>query len=196
MFKNLLRQLLMMLYLFFRWPFFLCAINGNKKYTLKENTLIISNHYSKFDPFFVQMMFFKKPIHFVTSIDMKQGLYTKFIGWLFNAIYLDFKNAYANVKDSIEHLKNGAIICIFPEGQINKSKYGIQDFKTAYLTMAKKAESTILPIYIYPRLKPFRKNHIFIGDEIKYDKLEIYRDKQEANEYIQSEILSYAPNAK
>lgn len=186
----------MMFYLLFKWPYFLCSVNGNKNYKLKENTLIIANHYSKFDPLFIQMMFFRRPIHFITSIDMKKGLYTKFVGWVFNAIYLDFKNAYANFKDSIDHLKQGAIICIFPEGQVNKTKYGIRDFKTAYLTMAKNAESTILPIYIYPQLKLFKKNHIFIGDEINYDKLEIYRDKQEANEYIQSEILSYAPSAK
>ena len=60
-----------------------------KKIILKPNTILISNHYSNFDPFFIQMRFLFKDIRFVTLRDVKKKLHLRFIAWLFNAVYVD-----------------------------------------------------------------------------------------------------------
>ena len=51
--KKILRILFIGLFLFFAWPFFLYRRYGNLAYRPSGNTIIVSNHYSTFDAFFI-----------------------------------------------------------------------------------------------------------------------------------------------
>jgi len=174
------------------WPFFLYRRVGNRNYKIRGNTIIIANHYSNFDPFFIQLLFINRTIHFVTISDAKRKLHSRFLSWLFDAVYLDdhWIN-YQFIKDSIKSLKEDHIMCIFPEGVINPRKYGFFDFKKTYLLLAEKAGSAILPLYIFPELRFFRKSSIYIGDPILLKDHE-FRTLDEANALIQSRIIDYS----
>lgn len=167
MMKTILRLLLTLIFLTFTFPFFIVVVLGQNKYKLKENTIIIANHYSNFDPFLIQLIFPFKKIRFVALKDTKRKIHLKFITWLFNAIYVDQESYdFSFIKSALKLLQKGEILCIFPEGVVNPSKFGFFDFKKSYLFLAKRANSTILPIYIYPRLNFFRKNILYVDSEI------------------------------
>jgi 1-acyl-sn-glycerol-3-phosphate acyltransferase len=186
--KKILRIFLMGLFLIPTFPFFFYKTYGNKKIILKPNTILISNHYSNFDPFFIQMRFLFKDIRFVTLRDVKKKLHLRFIAWLFNAVYVDPSRADVTFfKEAMSALKNGSILCIFPEGVVNPRKFGFFDFKMGYIKLAFKANSTIVPIYLYPALKAFKRSkiHILNAIEISCTTLE----PSDLNAKIQSDIM-------
>ena len=190
--KKILRVFIVGLFLLFTWPLFLYKVLGNKSYKLKENTIIIANHYSNYDPFFIYLYFFKYHINFVTIIDVKKKIFTRFITWLFDCLYVNYHGINLSFfKESIKILKNNGIICIFPEGEINPSKYGFFEFYESYLHIAKKANSSILPIYIYPELKFFKKSTLYIGENITVEELNKYDDYIKLNIHIQTLIFDY-----
>lgn len=176
------------LFLIPTFPFFFYKTYGNKKIILKPNTILISNHYSNFDPFFIQMRFLFKEIRFVTLRDVKKKLHLRIIAWLFNAIYVDpSRPDITFFKEAVRELKKGSIICIFPEGVVNPRKYGFFDFKMGYLSLAYKAGSNIVPIYLYPALKVFKRSkiHILAAIDINNQTLE----PSDLNAKIQSDIM-------
>ena len=193
MLKKILRVFLVGIYLFFAWPFFLYKVFGNRKYKLTGNTIIIANHYSNFDPFFIYLYYFKYHIRFVTIIDVKKKILPRFIAWLFDCFYVTYDGINLSfMKKAIKHLKNNGILCIFPEGEINPTKYGFFEFYESYIRLAKKCDSSILPLYIYPVLKPFKKSKLYIGDIILTDEINSYKDNISLNMHIQSLIMNYS----
>lgn len=191
--KKILRVFIVVLFLLFTWPFFLYKVYGNKSYKLKGNTIIISNHYSNFDPFFIYLYFFKHHINFVTIIEVKKNLLTRFVTWLFDCLYVNYNGSNLGFfKQAIKILKNDGIICIFPEGEINPTKYGFFEFYESYLHLAKKTNGSILPLYIYPELKFFKKSKIYIGENITIDEINSYKDYISINMHIQALIFDYS----
>ena len=71
--KKTLRALLSGLFLLLFWPFFLYKKYGNTDYKLTKRTIIIANHYSNFDAFFIYLIYGRnKKIHFVTIAETKK----------------------------------------------------------------------------------------------------------------------------
>jgi hypothetical protein len=87
-------------------------------------------------------------------------------------------------KEGLSLLKNNEILCIFPEGVINPRKYGFMLFKKSYLFFAMKTKSDILPIYIYPEIKPFKKSLIVIGELVTADEYLKKGDSESINGYF------------
>lgn len=80
------------------------------------------------------------------------------------------------IDTSIDALKNNEIICIFPEGTINRTKDTILPFKHGAVSIAKKTNKRIVPFIIIGKYKLFRKsikikflNPIFINDELNIE---------------------------
>lgn len=191
--KKLLRYILVGLFLVFAWPFFLYRKYGNKEYQLEGRTVIIANHYSDFDPFFIWMMYHKKKIWFVTISDTKKRCVTRFVTWLFDCLYIDYETKNMKFfRDGLKVLKEDGIICIFPEGVINPRKYGFLDFHGSFFFFAKKTRAKILPLYVYPELKPFKRSSVYVGDPILPEEYETYKDDDIAVIRIQSKIMDYS----
>ena len=166
--KKILRILIIIILYIFLWPFLLKTIKGNQKYQLKNKRIIIANHYSNWDAFLIKTLFIRKKIRFVTISTVKKNPMTHFLAWLFDSIYIDVESHYNlnYFKECIKELNNEGIICIFPEGIINTRGYGFFEFKTSYLLIAKKTEANILPIYLEPSKKAFKKSVMYIGEEL------------------------------
>jgi len=188
--KRIVRMLLMTLFLVPLFPFFLFRSHGNIKYRLSGRTIIICNHYSNFDPFFIQMKFFRTRIRFVALKIPKHKIHLRVITWLFDCIYVDpDKVDLAFYKSAIKSLNQNQVMCIFPEGVVNPRKYGFFDFKQSYLRLAKKTNSTVLPMYLYPVLKPFKRSKLYIGQVI--DIANDDRDYEVINYEVLSRLMDY-----
>jgi 1-acyl-sn-glycerol-3-phosphate acyltransferase len=176
------------------WPFFLYKRYGNIAYKLSGRTIIISDHYSNFDPFFIYWIYGRnKKIHFVTIVETKKKLWSKFITWLFDCLYIDGATVnMAFFKKAIQILNDDGIICIFPEGYVNHRKYGFLDFKASYVYLARKTQATILPLYIYPQISFFKKSLLYIGDPLETKDYAHLDDRDEASMHIQSRVMNYA----
>lgn len=194
MLKRIFRALCVGLFLVFAWPFFLYKRYGNLTYTPSGNTIIVSNHYSTFDAFFIYLMYGKrKRIRFVTIAEVKTKCLSRFVTWLFDCLYLDYsKTNYTFFKQCLEILRQDGVICIYPEGEINPLKFGFSEFKSSFILLARKTKASILPIFIYPEYTPFRRTKLYIGDVISAENYGMYADDIEAAIFVQSKIMDYS----
>lgn len=192
--KKILRLVLAYLFLLLFWPFFLYKKYGNKEYKLTGRTIIISNHYSNFDAFFIYLIYGRnRIIHFVTIAEVKKKLWSRFVTWLFDCVYIESDSAnMLFFKKCIRILNEDGVICIFPEGYVNHRKYGFLDFKASFVFFARKTQAVILPMYIYPRLSFLKKSLIYIGTPLITKDYSRFPDRDEASMYIQSRVMDYA----
>lgn len=191
--KRILRVIIVSIFLLFTWPYFLYKKYGNIIQKIEGRTVIISNHYSTFDPFFIYLLYFKKKITFATIIDAKKKLLSRFVTWLFDCVYINYEtNNIQFVKKCLKLLQADGILCIYPEGFINPRKFGFLEFYKSYLLLSEKTKSSILPIYIYPELRPFKRTKLYIGDIISYEEYMKYPDYEERNAYFQGLIMDYS----
>ena len=114
----------------------------------------------------------KKDLYFITNVGVKKNPFTRIFCYAFNCLYVDGDDPFKNLgvlKESISLLKKGKIIAIFPEGVIRPCKNGFLEFNRGFAFLAKKAKSTIYPIYLYPVVFPFKRSQIYIGDPILFE---------------------------
>lgn len=191
--KRFLRFILVALFLLFAWPFFLYRCYGNKKLRIRGKTVIISNHYSTFDGFFIYLKFGYAKIQFVTVADVKKKLLPRFVAWLFDCLYLDYGTPNLGFfKQCIKVLNDGGVICIFPEGVVNVAKYGFFDFKKSFVYLSRKTEADILPLYIYPEMRAFKVTKVFIGELYRTEDFENFDGLYDAATFFQCKIIEYS----
>lgn len=195
--KKILRNFLITLFLLILWPYFLYRKYGNNQLRISGNTIIISNHCSTFDAFFIYLIFGYRKIRFVTIKEVKNKALSRFIAWLFDCLYIDYKSTNLDFfKECIQILKDGGVICIFPEGVVNPLKNIFFDFKASFVYLARKTDALILPLYIYPALKPFKRSKIYIGELYNtYDYAE-YKSLYDAATFFQCKIIEYSADCK
>lgn len=190
--RNLLRQLFVCLFLFLFWPFFLIKKYGKKDVDFLNNSLIIANHYSNLDPFYIYLLVKnKKRIYFITNEGVKNNFFTRNFTKLFNCLYVSEDNNASNfvaLKKAIKVLKEGAVVVIFPEGFIRPVKNGFFDFNEGFVFLARKAKSNIYPLFIYPEPNIFKRTKVYINDCINIENL---KDKDDTfiAMYFQSIVI-------
>lgn len=175
--------------------FLLIKKYGNTKYKLENNTIIVANHYSDYDPFLIYLLYgFKHKLYFFTSERVKKNFWTRIFCSAFNCLYvsLDPTQNIKLLKDSIKILKEGGIIVIFPEGVINDRKNGFIMFHESFAFLAKRAGSKILPLYMYPYIRPFKRNIVYIGDVMDEEKIKSLDDVTTISMVAQSRIMDYS----
>lgn len=192
--KKLLRIFVVCLCLLFTWPFFLYKKYGNTKQALEGRTIIIANHYSSFDAFFVYLIFGRqKQIRFITITETKKKLWSRFVTWLFDCLYIDHNSPHITfIKQCLDVLNNDGVLCIFPEGYVNPRKFGFLDFRASYILLARKTRAKILPLYIYPTLNFLKYNYVYVGDVVTDDYYNQYPDRDVASTHIQSKVMDYS----
>ena len=105
-------------------------------------------------------------------------------------IPVDRKNKNPEAKnEAIENLKKGNIVCIFPEGTINKTKEDIMSFKYGASSIAYKAGVPIVPFAIVNKPKPFNyKTKIVIGKPF-YVESDDFKKETEKLEIIVRDLI-------
>lgn len=153
------------------WPFITMKFINPENIPQDRNYIIVANHVSNFDPLLLALKW-KKPVHFMA----KEELFKIFIvGWVLKMVkMIPVRRGEADrkaVKESLDYLKKGEILALFPEGTRNKKKEGLLPFHSGAAFFSKSSNLEVLPVAILGtdkmRLSFFNKVEFKIGKPIK-----------------------------
>ena len=147
-------------------------IIGKKNFPNKGSAVVVCNHYSNWDVEVVQISFARRMFYLMKKEMMKN----RFVGWLLKKYggYPIDRNApggdLAATKFAIGTLKQGKIMCLFPEGTRNKTDSDeLQALKSGSVLFAAKTNSPLVPMMLAKRPKPFHRNALIVGEPIKLE---------------------------
>ncbi|WP_203248853.1 lysophospholipid acyltransferase family protein [Sporosarcina beigongshangi] len=122
--------------------------------------LLISNHEGNFDiPVLINSI--PKPFGFISKVEVKKLPIIN--DWMdeMNCVFIDRsdrRGAMNVLKDSIQKLRDGHTIIIFPEGTRSKGA-GIQEFKSGFAKIAQDAGVPVVPIALHGTSAIMEKNN-------------------------------------
>lgn len=130
--------------------------------------MAIANHTNVRDAIALYIALWYRRVHVVA---MQEMFHTKWGNGFFRGalcIPVDRKNFNMQTFHSVsEVLEEGGVVGIFPEGQINSSGDApLQAFKSGAVLMAIKARVPIVPVYIAPFGKWYKRSVIVVGEPI------------------------------
>lgn len=113
-----------------------------------EGAVIVSNHRSSIDPFFVQVIA-RRDVHWMVA---KEYCESAAFGWFLRLVEVIPTNRggidTAATKLAIRHVQNGKVIGMFPEGRINMTDDILLPVRPGAAMIALKAGVPIVPCYI------------------------------------------------
>ncbi|MDR0446093.1 MAG: 1-acyl-sn-glycerol-3-phosphate acyltransferase [Oscillospiraceae bacterium] len=127
--------------------------------------IVAAEHSSNFDPFLIMYVFGREHhIHMLTKIE---AFRTPIIGSILRGvgmICVDRSiNDLAAIRKSLEYLKNGEKLGIFPEGRRIREGESAEA-KLGAVRLADRTNTPILPVYIPKNKRIFRRTPIVIGE--------------------------------
>lgn len=165
-------------------------ITGEENIILDDKCILAGNHTSNLDALLL-ISATKRTIRFLAKKELHKGI----IGKLFESagtipVDRSKKDSYAKEK-SIEALTNGELICIFPEGTINRTRDVIMPFKYGTVSFASKTKSKIVPFVIKGKYKLFRKSiKIKFLPEVKIETDDLEKENIKLMNIIKEELES------
>lgn len=163
---------------------------SRKTRRIKDRGLIVSKHYSFYDPPILDIHYMSRRVHVVIA----EELYTS-NPWFFNKMLCIEYRRVSSASDPkcfmaiINYLRANGVVAIYPEGHITKDGVGSLHNGAAYFAMM-----TNSPIYIYwmaKPYKPFTRNHVVIDEPIYPDQiLTLEEMKNKENVAKIQEVLS------
>lgn len=112
----------------------------------RGGVLLVSNHVSYLDSF-VLYAACPRPVRFVI---VSRYLRSKAISWflrLFGAIPITPGQSREAIRITAECLKNGDVVCIFPEGQLTRTGM-LNELKKGFELIARKADCPVQPVWM------------------------------------------------
>ena len=151
------------------------------------------NHMSNWDPVIVACET-KKPINFMAKKELFDVPVLKWLLKILGAFPIDRTgNDLVTLKMTINALKDGARICLFPQGTRCPDRHpSTTEVKGGTALLVKHSRATIVPIGIYTkdyRIKVFKKVYVSVGKPKTYDELG-FTGAREDYERITSEIFA------
>ena len=168
-----------------------------KSRRFKGPKLIISNHYCVLDFMLNLFLVLPRKLWVVASEHAYRNKLQGFGMRFFGGIPCDRRiRSMRFMEKSVEVLKNGGMVQIFPEGR-NTDDGLIGPFYASYIVIAHRAGVPIIPIVTDGNYGFFKRTHVLVGNEIDlkdYITAEgpiIPRDQLEsANEAIRNHVLA------
>ena len=156
-----------------------------RNYPADERMITVSNHYRWVD---IPIIVMNVPgyRHFIAKKEIGKNKFVRKIADAFGVIFIDRgKPDLHAMRASINALKAGEGIAIFPEGTRNRnSDESLQAVKGGVTMLALKGDAPIVPLIIWRRERIFRKNYIYVGEPFTLDE---YKDR-----LLNSEIIASA----
>ena len=126
---------------------------------LKRGLLIIPNHQTYFDPFWICLPI-KYRLRFMTWYKaLNWFVVGRFIGYLGAFPVRASGSSRGALKEALRFLKDGNALLIFPEGEREFSDGKLLNFKTGAARIATRANIPILPVTIRGGHKIWARNH-------------------------------------
>ena len=160
----------------------------------KGPCIFACNHTSNLDSVVLALNTWEKKYYLAKKELFKKKLFGKFIKSM-GAIKIDRQNMdIGAVKKSLQILKDGKKLVIFPEGtRCHNENMELGEVKQGVSMFAIKAKVPIIPVFITKKPKVFRRNKIFIGEPFTLE--EFYGKKLGNNELSSaSEIVTRKMN--
>lgn len=134
--------------------------------SMPKGYIISANHLQYIDPVLVHCAF---PLRRIFTIAMEKMFDTPLKNWFFtrtNCIKVDRNNTSVDTIRSVgEVLNANKVVCIFPEGGIQKENIGAV-FKQGCAMMSIINEAPILPVFLEKRKSIWKCTRIIIGTPI------------------------------
>ena len=151
------------------------------------------NHMSNWDPVIVACET-RKPINFMAKKELFDVPVLKWLLKILGAFPIDRTgNDLATLKMTINALKDGGRICLFPQGtRCPGVEPSTTEVKGGTALLVKHSKATIVPVGIYTkdyRIKVFKKVYVTIGKPKTYDELS-FTGNREDYERITKEIFA------
>ena len=140
------------------------GINGEKYKNPKGGAIIVSFHRGFSDPFILGSMFCKRRLYFLAA---KEVMFNKVVEALLKAmgcikIDRDASDIEA-IKQSVEVLKSGNLLGMFPEGGIHRDTQG-DKIKGGAVLIALRSGVPIIPVYTEKRSSIFKRKTVIVGE--------------------------------
>ena len=150
------------------WPFFnlMRPLRVHGREHIPEGAAVICpNHTTIGDPFYVVFAFgWRYPMRAMAKIQIMR---VPFIGWILSkAGVFGVDRGHADmkaVKTALKFLKDGSKLLMFPEGTRVHEGEDVAA-KTGAAMFATRTGAPLLPVYIQPKKKLFRRNDVVIGE--------------------------------
>ena len=156
---------------------------GKKNKIKKGSVILCCNHQSNNDAPLIAITYHRK-----FNYMAKKSLFKiKFFGWLikkFGAYPVDReKTDITAMKKTIELLKVGKGVCLFPQGTRISEIDGAQ-LKNGAIIFSLKTKSPILPSVFIRKPSVFRRNRYVIGEPLKLYEMDEFKDKKVDEELV------------
>ena len=153
--------------IFFKWKVFYEDKSVQDK-KIPKGTIVMSNHRSLWDFVLYMMLFFRAPLHF----QIAEVIYNKgpFMAWLMKSlgsIKVDrFSYDFSFIEESVNLLKKGERLGIFPEGQLPRNGK-MSRFTPSCALIALRSGADIIPVYTDGKYGKASPCHVMIGKPIR-----------------------------
>ena len=146
--------------------------DGEKyKEKIKGGAIIAANHTSFLDPFIVGVTFWYRRMHMLVAEIVMGGKFRSILLRGVGGIKIDRNIADLEaIKQSVEVLKNGRLLAIFPQGGIDEQD-DVNSIKSGAVFMALRASVPIIPMYIRPKKHWYDRRTVVIGETVYPNKL-------------------------
>lgn len=155
-------------------------ITGKENIPKEGPFVVVGNHLSLIDPIIIAFIT-KRPIHYMAKAELFR---TKISKWIFESVKTikveRGTNDISAIKKSLQVLKNGHILGIFPEGTRTTGRNSNNQVKSGAVMLAHRAKVNILPVAISSSYKLFSKVQVkilpvfevekFVDENKDYDK--------------------------
>lgn len=155
------------------------------KIEVEGPVIIASNHLHAFDPYW-PVLSSNRMIHYMAKKECFDNIWIRWFVKSMGCISVDRKNKNEEaINKSIEILKAGGALGIFPEGTRNRTNEILKPFKFGAVSLASKTDAYIVPIGISGKYK-FRSKNLVVryGKPFKVNNMTL----EEANAKLESEI--------
>ncbi len=108
--------------------------------------LLVANHVTYADALFISMIS-RRPIRFIVA---EEFVAVKFVGWIleiFNSLPISSKKPREAITRAARGLRDGEIICLFPEGQLTRTGC-LTPIRRGLEVIAHRAQAPIIPVYM------------------------------------------------
>lgn len=138
---------------------------------IQGGAIVAANHTSFVDPFIVGVTFWYRRLHLLVAEIVMGGKLRSCLLKGVGGIKID-RNAtdLEAIKKSVEVLKAGRLLAIFPQGGINKQD-DVDSIKSGAVFIALMAGVPIIPMYIKPKAHWYDRQAVVIGETIYPSKL-------------------------
>ncbi|MBQ9807122.1 MAG: 1-acyl-sn-glycerol-3-phosphate acyltransferase [Clostridia bacterium] len=185
------------------------VITPSKTKRPKGGYMLSANHCTLLDPIFILCAFPTRRIHSLATKDLYKNRWLSWFLPRMHCIQVDKENfSLDSFHEVVRRLKEGKVICIYPEGQVNRNTEELLTFKSGVILMAHRAKVPIVPVYLVPPEKWYSRRVAVVGEPINVRALcgdfpteedmnrasaYVHQKEQELKEYYEAKTLPSTP---